>query len=133
MNQLYNINYDKNIRHYHLFFFKLNLETYITIYFDSLKDFSSKKIALKGKDNEATLKISYKYYYYTEYKATFTSADTYYVYIDDVKQDVSIIVTNEKFTSKVTAISPTLVPSGKDITFTLTVDTNLGVEQANLI
>jgi hypothetical protein len=113
-------------------FDELNIESYITIYFDSMRDFSSKKIALKGNENEATLKISYKYYYYTEYKATFTSADTYYVYIDDVKQDVNILVTKDDFTSKVTAISPTLVPSGKTNTFTLTVDTNLGVETVNL-
>ena len=110
-----------------------NTGKYITIYFDSLKDFSSKKIALKGKDNEANIKFNYKESNEVNYLATFPAVDTYYVHIDDVKQDVSIFVTNEKFTSNVTAISPTLVTLGEDITFTLTVDTNLGVEQANLI
>jgi hypothetical protein len=114
--------------------FELNTEKYIRIYFDSMRDFSSKKIALKGNDNnEATLKMNYKYSSSVEYIATFPTADTYNVYIDDAKQDVSVLVTNEAFTSTVTAISPTLVPSGEEITFTLTVDTNLGVEQANLI
>ena len=114
--------------------FELNTEKYIRIYFDSMRDFSSKKIALKGNDNnEATLKINYKYSSSVEYIATFPTADTYNVYIDDAKQDVSVLVTNEAFTSTVTAISPTLVPSGEEITFTLTVDTNLGVKQANLI
>ena len=97
-----------------------------------MKDFSSKKIALKG-TNEAKLTLySKSSSNYVEYKATFTAADTYYVYIDDAKQDVSILVTKDDFTSKVTAISPTLVPSGESSKFNLTVDTNLGVEQANL-
>ncbi len=110
---------------------KLEPETqsYITINFDTMENFSSKKIALKGNNNEATLKISEKFSTSVEYKATFPDVDTYYVYIDDVKQDANIIVTKDDFTSKVTAISPTLVPSEKYITFTLTVDTNLGVEQ----
>ena len=112
--------------------FEPDTESYITIYFDSVKDFSSKNIALKG-TNEAKLTLNYKSSSnYVEYKATFPDADTYNVYIDDVKQDVSILVTNEKFTSTVTAISPTLVPSEKTITFTLTVDTNLGVETVKL-
>jgi len=114
-------------------FDELNTESEITIYFDSMRDFSSKKIALKGNENnEATLKINDKYYYYTEYKATFPAVDTYYVYIDDAKQDVNILVTKDDFTSKVTAISPTLVSSGESIIFTLTVDTNLGVETVKL-
>ena len=103
-------------------------ESYTTIYFDSMRDFSSKKIALKG-NNETTLKINYKFSTSVQYEATFPAVDTYYVYIDDVKQDASIIVTNEAFISNVTAISPTSVPSGKTNTFTLTVDTNLGIEQ----
>ena len=115
-------------------FDELNIESDITIYFDSMRDFSSKKIALKGNENnEATLKISDKYSTTVNYKATFPAVDTYYVYIEDVKQDVSILVTNEKFTSTVTAISPTLVSSGESITFTLTVDTNLGVDKSSFI
>ena len=115
-------------------FDELNTESYITIYFDSMRDFSSKKIALKGNENnEATLKIIDKYSTSVEYKATFPAVDTYYVYIEDVKQDVNILVTNEKFTSEVTAISPTLVSSGESITFTLTVDTNLGVDKSYFI
>ena len=114
--------------------FELNTESDITIYFDSMRDFSSKKITLKGNDNnEATLKTSDISSSYVRYKATFPAVDTYNVYIDGVKQDISVLVTNEKFTSEVTAISPTLVTLGEDITFTLTVDTNLGVEQAKLI
>ena len=113
--------------------FEPNTESYITIYFDSTEKFSSKKIALKGNDNnEATLKTSEKDSYYVEYKATFPAADTYYVYIDNAKQDVNILVTNEKFTSEVTAIYPTLVASKKDITYTLIVDTNFGVEEVKL-
>ena len=112
--------------------FELKTESDITIYFDSLKDFSSKNIALKG-TNEAKLTLNYtSSSNYVRYKATFPAVDTYYVYIEDVKQDVNILVTKDDFTSKVTAISPTLVPSGKYNTFTLTVDTNLGVETVNL-
>ena len=112
--------------------FEPDTKSDITIYFDSVKDFSSKNIALKG-TNEAKLTLNYKSSSnYVEYKATFTAADTYYVYIDDAKQEVSVLVTNEAFTSTVTAISPTLVPSEKTITFTLTVDTNLGVETVKL-
>jgi hypothetical protein len=112
--------------------FEPETESDITIYFDSLKDFSSKNIALKG-TNEAKLTLNYtSSSNYVRYKATFPAVDTYYVYIDNAKQDVSILVTNEKFTSTVTAISPTLVPSVKYNTFTLTVDTNLGVETVKL-
>jgi hypothetical protein len=56
-----------------------------------MENFSSKKIALKGNNNEATLKISEKFSTSVEYKATFPDVDTYYVYIDDVKQDANII------------------------------------------
>ena len=113
--------------------FELNTESDITIYFDSVKNFSSKKIALKGNENEAKLTLDYKSSSnYVDYKAIFPADDTYYVYIDDVKQNVSILVTNEAFISTVTAISPTLVPSEESITFTLTVDTNLGVETVKL-
>ena len=112
--------------------FEPDTESDITIYFDSVKDFSSKNIALKG-TNEAKLTLNYtSSSNYVRYKATFPAVDTYYVYIDNAKQDVSILVTKDDFTSKVTAISPTLVPSGESSKFNLTVDTNLGVEQANL-
>ena len=113
--------------------FEPNTESKITIYFDSTEKFSSKKIALKGNDNnEATLKTSDISSSYVRYKATFPAVDTYNVYIDGVKQDISVLVTNEKFTSEVTAIYPTLVASKKDITYTLTVNTNFGVEEVKL-
>ena len=110
---------------------ELNTELYITIYFDSTEDFTSKKITLKGNENEANLTFNYVFSMYMEYKPTFPAVDTYYVYIDDVKQNVSILVTNEEFTSKVTAIYPTSVLTGKLIKFLLTVDTNLGIEQTH--
>ena len=112
--------------------FEPDIESYIEIYFDSSKNFTSKNIALKG-INEATIRLDYKSENSVRYKATFPAVDTYYVYIDGVKQKASILVTNEEFTSKVTAISPNLVPLEKRSSFTLTVDTNLGVEEADLI
>ncbi len=61
--------------------FEPKTESYITIYFDSMKDFSSKKIALKG-NNEANLKISRKSSTFVYYLATFPAIDTYYFYIE---------------------------------------------------
>ena len=110
----------------------------IEIFFDSVTDLSSKVISLKGDNkkkiaNLELIEINEIYSYSVEYKATFPVDDIYYVYIDDVKQDVSITVTNEPFTSKVTSITPTLVNSDKeiDITYELTVDTNLGIEEVD--
>ena len=116
---------------------ELDGDLFITIYFDSMRDFSSKKIELKGNDNNVDIfgHIIEKTSSYVSFLGKNTLAvDTYHVYIDGVKQDASIIVTNEESTSKVTAISPTLVNYREDIyIFTLTVDTNLGVEDSHFI
>ena len=116
---------------------ELDGDLFITIYFDSMRDFSSKKIELKGNDNNVDIfgHIIEKTSSYVSFLGKNTLAvDTYHVYIDGVKQDASIIVTNEESTSKVTAISPTLVNYREDIyIFTLTVDTNLGVENSHFI
>jgi len=103
---------------------------YIEIYFDSLIGFSKKTITLKGSSKSAELELVDTYSnMVAEYNAKFPAADTYYVYIDNVKQDSSYIkVTTESFTSKVNSISPTTISANKEITFTLTVDTNLGIE-----
>jgi len=102
----------------------------IKVYFDSKNGLSKKSIALKGSSSNAVLEFGdYDSYLIERYYVTFPAADTYYVYIDNVKQDSSYIkVTTESITSKVNSISPTTVSFKKDLTFTLTVDTNLGIE-----
>ena len=107
----------------------------IEIIFDSDRDYSSKVITLKGNNEKkfANLELIQVYYCTIEYWATFPVNDIYYVYIDNVKQDVYVTVTNEPFTSKVTSITPTLVNSVQhnDIIYELTVDTNLGIKQVD--
>ena len=51
---------------------------------------------------------------------------------DNVKQNVSIEVTNKNFTSKVTSISPNIISTNKYIIFTLTVDTNFGIDYVDM-
>ena len=67
------------------------------------------------------------------YKVKFPAAGTYYVYVNDVKQDNAyVIVTNDALTSSVSSISPSSVLIDNDITFTLTVDTNYGIESSKI-
>ena len=117
---------------------------YIEIEFDSINDSESKNISLKGTNNVAKITINsihdHPYQKKINYTATFPNPDTYYLYIENVKQNVSITVTNEPFTpftSEVTAIFPTSVvvddvENKGYIDFILTVDTNLGISKVDI-
>ena len=106
----------------------------ITIMFDSTNDFESKTITLKGTNNSfATLDLTYKSSYSLKYYATFPVNDTYYLYINNVKQNnVSITLTTENYTSEISSISPSLVAIDRRSEFTLTVDTNFGIENVGI-
>ena len=67
------------------------------------------------------------------YKVTFSGIDTYFLYINDVKQNVSAIVTTDSFTSEVNTIFPTTVVANNYKDFILKVDTNFGFSQVKLI
>ncbi len=116
---------------------------YIQIEFDSINDLESKNISLKGTNNVAiiininSIYDDHMYQKKINCTTTFPNPDTYYVYIDNVKQNVSITVTNEPFTSEVTAIFPTSVVVDDVgnigyIDFILTVDTNLGISKVDI-
>ena len=106
----------------------------IEIYFDSINDISSKIITLKGNNNNiAILELDQLYTLSANYYATFPAPDTYYVYINDVKQNASITVTNEILTSKAISIFPNTIAIRQQIRFfTLTVDSNTGIELADI-
>ena len=108
----------------------------IIIVFDTTNDFESKTITLKGTNNSfATLDFKQKDSdsFSLVYYATFPVNDTYYLYINNVKQNnVSITLTTENYTSEISSISPTLVATNRYIEFTLTVDTNFGIENAGI-
>ena len=106
----------------------------IEIFFDTINDFESKTITLKGTNNSfATLDFKQKDSYSLTYYATFPVNDTYYLYINNVKQNnVSITLTTENYTSEISSISPSLVAIDRRSEFTLTVDTNFGIENVGI-
>ena len=65
--------------------FESETKKYIYIYFDSINNYSSKNITLKGNNNEAILVFSDIISTYIEFYITFPAPDTYYVYIDNKK------------------------------------------------
>ena len=114
----------------------LKTET-IYIRFDSNKDLSSKNITLKGVNNTIVLNYENNDDEYNnneiEYNVTFPSADIYYIYIDNVNQNLSIKVTTESFISKIISIYPTFAGYNEDINYTLTLDTNYGIYYTKII
>ena len=97
-------------------------------------DIRGSAVALKTDDGTQAVKD-----YYSQdllmrvvYKIKFPAAGTYYVYVNDNKQDAYITVTNDAITSSVSSISPTSVLIENDISFTLTVDTNYGIESSKI-
>ncbi len=85
---------------------------------------------LKGNNNKKgiILKIYDTDSFCAKFYITFPAEDTYYLYIDNVKQNVYIEVRNKDFfTSQATSISPNIVSINVYITYTLTVDTNFGI------
>ena len=111
--------------------FESESKKYIKIYFDSIYNYSSKNITLKGNNTESILEFYRTYSNFIEFSTTFPATDTYYVYINNEKQTESIEVTNKNFISNVTSISPNIITSG-NYTFILTVDTNLGINNINI-
>ena len=112
--------------------FESETKKYIKIYFDSIYNYSSKNITLKGNNNESILEFKRTYSNFIEFSTTFPAPDTYYIYIDNEKQNESIEVTNKILTSIVTSISPNIVTYGILYTFILTVDTNVGINNINI-
>ncbi len=111
----------------------LKTET-IEVYYDTNKGLSSKNITLKGVYNTIVLNYDDKYNYKEiEYNVTFPSPDTYYLYIDNVNQNLSIKVTTESFISKIISIYPTYAGYNEDINYTLTLDTNYGIFDNKII
>ncbi len=103
---------------------------YFEIFFDSINNIEQKSIMLKGENNKTELYFGIDdiYSFSIKFNVNFPAEDTYYLYIDNVKQNVYIEVTNKDFTSKVTSISPNIISTNKHIPFTLTVDTNFGID-----
>ena len=112
--------------------FESETKKYIKIYFDSIYNYSSKNITLKGNNNESILEFKRTYSNFIEFSTTFPAPDTYYIYIDNEKQNESIEVTNKILTSIVTSISTNIVTYGIIYTFILTVDTNVGINNINI-
>ena len=91
---------------------------------------------LKGENNkkEINLEINSIYMLSASINVTFPAEDTYYLYLDNVKQNVSIEVRKKNFTSQIFSISPNIITSDKDkdIIFTLKVDSNFGIYNVDL-
>ena len=105
---------------------------YVSIFFDSFFDSSSTNVKLKGANNIANLEFSHSYGLEAEFRVQFPAPDTYYVYIDNEKQNVSITVINELKIPKIISIFPNIVDFSSEITFDLTVDSNYGIELVNI-
>ena len=112
--------------------FESESKKYIKIYFDSIYNYSSKNITLKGNNTESILEFYRTYSNFIEFSTIFPATDKYYVYIDNEKQNESIEVTNKNYTSNVTSISPNIITFGISYTFILTVDTNIGINYIEL-
>ena len=85
---------------------------------------------LKGENNKKELYFGIDdiYSFSIKFNVNFPAEDTYYLYIDNVKQNVYIEVRNKDFfTSQATSISPNIVSIDVFITYILTVDTNFGI------
>ena len=104
----------------------------IEINYNSIKEISTKKIILKGVYNTIILNniidnnFNYYstedgYYYYVEYNVTFPAPDTFYLYIDNIYQNISVLVTTEPFISKIFSIFPTYAGNNETIIYTLSV------------
>ena len=105
----------------------------ITIVVDSLVGISSKKITLKGISNTITLNYNEENNKnYIEYNIKFPVPDNYYVYIDDINQNINILVTTESFISKLISIYPTYVGCDENFNYTLTVDSNYGIAYTHI-
>ena len=110
---------------------------YIEIFFDSINNIEQKSIMLKGENNKKEIKLEIDDdvdSYGTEFEVEFPAEDTYYLYIDNVKQNVYIEVRKKDFTSIATSISPNIISTNNDeyIPFTLTVDTNFGIADVDI-
>ena len=110
----------------------------IEINFDSIQGILTKKITLKGVYNTIVLNYIIDNNFnddiyeesndnYVKYNVTFPVPDTYYVYIDNIYQNISVIVTTESFISKIFSIFPTSVGYDEPFIFSLSVDTNYGI------
>lgn len=109
--------------------FKLNTvnnakDCEMQVVFDSLNDFSSKNVSLVGTNNNKTIIKIEESDLYDKHLVHFSipAADIYNFYIDDVKQDLNIIITNDKYKYDVTSISPTSVIPNQYLIFTLKTD-----------
>ena len=124
------IKVEKNI----IKFTSSSTEEIVNIVIDSIGGDLYNVITLKSDSNTAEREYFAKdLLMMVAYKVKFPAADTYYVYVNDVKQDNAyVIVTNDALTSSVSSISPSSVLIDNDITFTLTVDTNYGIESSNI-
>lgn len=106
----------------------------IEIWFDSTKRFESKNISLKGTKNTATLTIKRISDYLIYYDIIFPAPDIYYLYIDNINQDLKIIV-SDNFKPEVVTITPTFVIADGyfvNFDFILTFDVNLETSHIKL-
>ena len=124
------IKVEKNI----IKFTSSSTEEIVNIVIDSIGGDLYNVITLKSDSNTAEREYFAKdLLMMVAYKVKFPAAGTYYVYVNDVKQDNAyVIVTNDALTSSVSSISPSSVLIDNDITFTLTVDTNYGIASSKI-
>ena len=98
----------------------------IKIAFDSPNAVFTKKVELKG-TSDATLKISeYHDRMSFEYHASFPAADTYYVYLDGVKQENAYITIYDN-EIKIFSLTPNVVSAVQTHTFNAELSNNKGV------
>ena len=104
---------------------------YFKIIFDSMNNISSNNITLKGTKKTLSLELLNNDTY-GFYRVKFPAVDTYFVYLNNIQQEISIEVTNKEI-SKVFSIFPTTIPLYATITYTLTVDSNFVFDNFYLI
>ena len=107
----------------------------ITIIFDSIKNIYNSKLYLKSDDN-ITLNLTLNYrccYLYAYFDVVFSIEKTYFLYINDIKQEfISIFATKNNFTSKIVEIFPKSIATFFKGIFTLKVDNNTGISSLTI-
>ena len=98
------------------------------IEFDSIYDLSLKNLIFKSNNKTVNLIIVGLIDYFFYYNATFYEDGLYYLYINNIKQNISVLVTKDESIKKVYEIFPKSVPINTVINYNIKVNNNIDLK-----
>ena len=109
-------------------FNEISVSSNFKIEFDSIYDFSLKNLKFKSNNKTVNLYIIGLVDYFFYYNATFYEDGIYYLYINDIKQNISLLVTKDEPIKKAYEIFPKSVAINKVITYNIKVNKNIDLQ-----